>query len=192
MTPLVLASSSRYRKMLLQRLQIPFSCQAPDIDESALPGEQPLALVRRLSESKARALASDCPGHLIIGSDQVAEYDGSIITKPGCFEAARQQLQQQSGKAVQFHTGLCLYNTGTDSLTVDTVTTTAHFRQLSDEEIERYLYKEEPYDCAGSFKSEQLGASLLNRMEGPDPTALVGLPLIRLCGMLREQGLQIP
>ena len=192
MTPLLLASSSRYRKALLERLQIPFHCHAPEIDESPLPGEQPLPLVRRLSESKARALAASYSRHLIIGSDQVAECDGTIITKPGGFDEARRQLQQQSGKTVQFHTGLCLFNSKTGTADTDTITTTARFRQLSDQEIERYLYKEEPYDCAGSFKSERLGASLLCGLDGPDPSALVGLPLIRLCEMLRKQGLQLP
>ncbi|WIO75471.1 nucleoside triphosphate pyrophosphatase [Porticoccaceae bacterium LTM1] len=192
MTTLVLASSSPYRKSLLDRLSIPYTCQSPEIDESPKRNETPLELVRRLSREKAAALQATHPNHLIIGSDQVAELNGQIITKPGCFENARLQLKEQSGNSVRFHTGLCVLNSSNGESETDVVTTTASFRTLSDSEIERYLYKEEPFDCAGSFKCEQLGISLLESMLGPDPTALIGLPLIRLCEMLRNQGIQAP
>lgn len=192
MTTLVLASSSPYRKSLLDRLSIPYLCQSPDIDESPKKEETPLELVGRLSREKAAALQATFPNHLIIGSDQVAELNGQIITKPGCFENARKQLKRQSGNSVRFHTGVCLYNSSNGESETDIVTTTANFRVLSDSEIDRYLYKEEPFDCAGSFKCEKLGISLLESMLGPDPTALVGLPLIRLCKMLRAQGIQLP
>lgn len=189
---LILASSSRYRKALLNRLEIEFKCHSPDIDETPFDGEQPKQLTARLAAAKAAKTAANHPNALIIGSDQAAELNGTVINKPGSFKAAKVQLQQQSGHSVQFHTGLCLLDSSTGEQQVDVITTTASFRQLTEEEIERYLYKEQPFDCAGSFKSEQLGISLLNSMQGNDPTALVGLPLIRLCEMLRNKGVQIP
>lgn len=192
MQELILASSSPYRKALLNRLHLAFNCCAPGIDEQAYDNEGALQLVRRLAEAKARKIGTTHQHHLIIGSDQVAEHNNTIITKPGSFAVARQQLLTQSGNAVKFHTGLCLYNSDTDTMELDVITTTAHFRTLTEEEIERYLYIEQPFDCAGSFKSELLGASLLNSMTGPDPTALVGLPLIRLAEMLRNQGIKCP
>ncbi|MDM3872144.1 Maf family nucleotide pyrophosphatase [Porticoccus sp. W117] len=191
MTEIALASSSPYRRQLLERLGLPFQCQSPQVDETPLAGESPTALAVRLSQSKARALAEPFPDHHIIGSDQVAECNGTILHKPGDFDAARQQLQQQSGNTVSFHTGLCLYNSASGESQTDVVTTTVHFRVLSNEEIERYLHREQPYDCAGSFKVEQLGVSLFEKVESSDPTALVGLPLIRLCEMLRQSGVRV-
>ena len=191
MPQILLASSSPYRRQLLERLGLPFQCQSPDVDETPRRGETPRELALRLSQTKAQALAAAYPGHLIIGSDQVAECNGSVINKPGSFELAQQQLRQQSGNIVTFHTGLCLHNGQTEEQQLDSVTTSAHFRQLTDAEIERYLLREQPYDCAGSFKVEQLGISLFEKVESTDPTALIGLPLIRLCGMLRQSGVQL-
>lgn len=190
MTKLILASSSQHRRELLARLQLPFECKSPNIDESPLPNESPEDMVKRLSEGKARALSSDFGSHLIIGSDQVAVLNGNgrngtVLTKPGCYEAAFEQLTLQSGKRVRFLTGLALLNSRTNDITVDMVTTEVGFRQLTDQEISTYLHQDEPYDCAGSFKSEGLGITLLEGIYGKDPTALVGLPLIRLGEMLR-------
>ena len=192
MTPLILASSSPYRKALLERLALPFQSCSPEVDESPLASEEPRQLTLRLSKAKALAVAEQFGSHLIIGSDQVAECNNDILCKPGNFDNARQQLQQQSGNSIVFHTGLCVLNSVSGQCELDVVTTTVHFRQLSDQEIERYLHKERPYDCAGSFKSEDMGISLLNGMDGTDPSALIGLPLIRLCEMLRRQGMQLP
>ena len=193
MSLLILASSSRYRRELLERLHLPFTCASPDIDESALPGESPSQLVCRLAELKARALSEQYPQHLIIGSDQVAALaDGRILGKPHDFERAHDQLQAASGSSVTFHTGLCLLDSRSGSAQVDCIPFTVHFRALSAEEISRYLQIEQPYDCAGSFKSEGLGVSLFQATEGSDATSLVGLPLIRLCAMLREHDIQIP
>lgn len=186
MTNLILASSSQYRHKLLSRLQLPFESRSPNIDESPKPGEAPEDMVKRLSEEKARALASQYENHLIIGSDQVAVLGTSVLTKPGSFDAAFKQLKAQSGKRVQFLTGLALLNTGTGSINVDMITTDVAFRQLTDQEITKYLHQDEPYDCAGSFKSEGLGITLFEGIYGKDPTALVGLPLIRLGEMLRN------
>ena len=192
MPEIVLASSSPYRRQLLERLGLPFQCQSPDVDESPRAEESPRELALRLAHTKARALAEVFPNHLIIGSDQVAECNGATLNKPGTFEAAQRQLRQQSGNVVAFHTGLCLFNSQTGEQQLDSVTTKVHFRELTDTEIERYLHREQPYDCAGSFKMEQLGISLFEKVESTDPTALVGLPLIRLCGMLRQDGVTTP
>ncbi|MBV2131315.1 Maf-like protein [Pseudomonas sp. MAP12] len=193
MLPLVLASSSAYRRTLLERLHLPFTCQAPHIDESALPGESAEQLVRRLAEQKARALAGQHPRHLIIGSDQVAALaDGSILGKPHDFARAREQLHAASGGSVTFYTGLCLHNSQSGHSQVDCIPFTVHFRALDDARIERYLHLEQPYDCAGSFKSEGLGVSLFRSTEGEDATSLIGLPLIRLIDMLLNEGVQIP
>jgi len=191
MTKLILASSSQYRRKLLARLQLPFECKSPDIDESPLSNESPKDMVKRLSEAKSRALSSEFGNHLIIGSDQVAilcgEVPGTeILTKPGCYEAAFKQLKSQSGKRVRFLTGLALLNSQTNDVEVDIVTTDVEFRQLTDQDISTYLHQDEPYDCAGSFKSEGLGITLFRGIYGKDPTALVGLPLIRLGEMLRS------
>lgn len=191
MPNLILASTSPYRRELLSRLGLPFSVANPQTDESALPGEAPDALALRLSEAKARAVAGDHPNALIIGSDQVATVDGKIYGKPGTHERAVAQLRELSGKTVNFFTGLCLHNTRTGESLVRGVPTLVTFRQLSDAEIENYLQREPAYNCAGSAKSEGLGIALLAAMQGDDPNALVGLPLIALCDMLRQQGVAV-
>lgn len=185
---LVLASTSPFRKVLLERLGIPFVTAAPEVDERALPGESPEALVRRLSEAKARAVADQFPRALIIGSDQVAIVDGNIVGKPGTHEAAVRQLRNTSGRVVNFVTGLCLLNSSSGEAEVDVVPFEVTFRQLSDTQIERYLQHEKPYNCAGSFRSEALGIALFEKMHGDDPNALIGLPLIRLISMLEHAG----
>ncbi|MEB0206415.1 nucleoside triphosphate pyrophosphatase [Pseudomonas sp. CCC3.1] len=192
MLPLLLASSSVYRRDLLSRLRLPFSCSSPDIDESHRPGESALELVKRLSLEKAQALAASHPAHLIIGSDQVAVLNEQIIGKPHTFDKARQQLLNASGASVTFLTGLTLLNSQTGHCQTDCVPFTVHMRALTSEQIERYLHAEEPYDCAGSFKAEGLGVRLFQRTEGDDATSLVGLPLIRLIDMLLAQGVDIP
>ena len=192
MLPLLLASSSVYRRDLLTRLRLPFSCSSPDIDESHRPGETAVELVKRLSLEKARALAHSHPNHLIIGSDQVAVLDGRIIGKPHTHDKAHQQLMSASGASVSFLTGLTLLNSQTGHYQVDCIPFTVHMRPLKTEQIERYLLAEQPYDCAGSFKAEGLGVSLFQRTEGDDATSLVGLPLIRLVDMLLTEGVDIP
>lgn len=192
MLPLLLASSSIYRRDLLARLRLPFNCSSPDIDESHRPGESARELVERLSLEKARALADSHPGHLIIGSDQVAVLNDHIIGKPHTFDKARQQLMDASGASVTFLTGLTLLNARTGDHQTDCIPFTVHMRTLGTEQIERYLLAETPYDCAGSFKAEGLGVSLFQRTEGDDATSLVGLPLIRLIDMLLVEGVTIP
>ncbi|MDO8332609.1 MAG: nucleoside triphosphate pyrophosphatase [Pseudomonas sp.] len=192
MTPLVLASSSPYRRELLSRLQLPFSWSAPAIDETHQPNESAEALVRRLAQEKAQALAGDFTQHLIIGSDQVAILNGQIIGKPHDFARAKAQLQAASGASVTFLTGLALLNSATNAWQVDCVPFTVHFRQLNEASINRYLEAEQPFDCAGSFKAEGLGVSLFRATEGTDATSLIGLPLIRLVDMLFNEGVQIP
>jgi septum formation protein len=188
---ITLASTSPFRKELLGRLGIPFTTAAPDVDESPRPNETAAALVRRLSEDKARAIAASHQG-LIIGSDQVATTGNNILGKPGTHERAFEQLRSLSGKRVTFQTGLCLLNTGTDAVQVDVIPFVVKFRQLGDDQIERYLHSDQPYNCAGSFKSEGLGIALFEYMEGSDPSALIGLPLIRLTGMLAQAGVVLP
>ncbi len=188
---LVLASTSPFRRELLTRLGIGFATAAPDVDETPRRGETPDALVRRLSEAKARAVGETCRG-LIIGSDQVATTGSDILGKPGTHERAVAQLQHLSGKTVTFHTGLCLLNSENGELQLDVVPFRVVFRQLDDERIERYLQHDRPYNCAGSFKSEGLGITLFERMQGDDPTALIGLPLIRLTTMLARAGMVLP
>ena len=192
MLPLLLASSTVYRRDLLARLRLDFSCSAPDIDESHRPDEPAVELVKRLSLEKAQALAASHPNHLIIGSDQVAVLNDHIIGKPHTFDKARQQLLDASGASVTFLTGLTLLNSQTGEHQTDCVPFTVHMRTLSTEQIERYLHTEQPYDCAGSFKAEGLGVSLFQRTEGDDATSLVGLPLIRLVDMLMNAGVAIP
>ncbi len=189
--PLILASSSPYRRELLSRLGIEFSSDSPEVDETPLPREEPEALVRRLAERKAEAVADSHPGALIVGSDQVATLEGEILGKPGTHERAVQQLTRTSGKRVTFLTGLCLLNSATGERQVTCEPFHVAFRELSGQEIEHYLLKEQPYNCAGSFKSEGLGICLFERMEGDDPSSLIGLPLIRLVGMLRKEGLDV-
>jgi MAF protein len=192
MLPLLLASSSPYRRELLDRLRLPFVWASPDIDESHRPQESGTELVKRLAREKATALAQQFPGHLIIGSDQVAVLGEQIIGKPHTFERALEQLTASSGKSVSFLTGLALYNSQTGQCQVDCVTFTVHMRDLDPARIARYLHAEQPYDCAGSFKAEGLGVSLFRSTEGPDATSLIGLPLIRLVDMLTVEGVQIP
>ncbi len=185
---LVLASSSPYRRALLERLRLPFTSAAPAIDESPRPGEAPRALVRRLAREKAAALAADWPDALVIGSDQVAVNAGQVLGKPGSHAAAVRQLRAASGRSVEFLTAVCVLDTASGRSLIDVVTTTVVFRTLDDAAIERYLAAEQPYDCAGSFKVEGLGIALFERVTSDDPTALTGLPLIRLCGMLAACG----
>lgn len=188
MTSLVLASTSPYRKALLEKLGIPFVTGSPDIDETPEPGEQPQALVMRLAREKARALASAHPDSLIIGSDQVCVLDGEITGKPHHYDAAFAQLRKASGQCIAFYTGLCLYNsaTGRDHTLCEPYS--VHFRTLDDDEIRAYLLAETPYQCAGSFKSEGLGIALFKKLQGDDPNTLVGLPLIRLTQLLIQAG----
>jgi septum formation protein len=187
-TPLILASTSRYRRELLARLRLPFEVQAPDVDESPLPGEKPAATALRLSMAKARAVATHHPGSIVIGSDQVADLDGQAIGKPGNHERASEQLRAMSGRRVIFHTAVAVVHLGTGFEKALQAPVTVQFRALSDDEIQRYLSLEQPYDCAGSAKCETLGIALLDAIESDDPTALVGLPLIRTCRLLREAG----
>ncbi|UCV16838.1 Maf family protein [Quatrionicoccus australiensis] len=189
--PIILASTSPYRRELLARLGLPFAVANPQTDETPLPDESPESLALRLSEAKARAVASEYPDALIIGSDQVATVDGKIYGKPGNHERAVEQLRTLSGKTVNFFTGLCLYNARTGLAEVRGVPTLVGFRHLSDSEIENYLRREPAYNCAGSAKSEGLGIALLSSMQGDDPNALVGLPLIALCDLLRNQGVSV-
>lgn len=188
---LILASTSPYRRELLDRLGLPFETANPQTDETPFPGESPEALALRLSEAKARAVADAYPDALIIGSDQVATVDGQIFGKPGNHQRAVQQLRELSGKTVNFFTGLCLFNARTGQAEVRGIPTLVGFRELSDAEIENYLRREPAYNCAGSAKSEGLGIALLSSMKGDDPNALVGLPLIALCDMLRQQGVSV-
>ena len=192
MPRLVLASTSTFRRELLARLQIPFEIANPETDETALPGEGPTATAERLSVAKAKAVASRFPGALIIGSDQVAYLDTQCFGKPLTRERAIEQLRAMRGQTVIFHTGLCLYNSANGNTQICGVPTEVAFRQLTDEEIERYLDKEQPYHCAASARSEGLGIALLSSMRGDDPNALVGLPLIALCRMLRAEGVPVP
>lgn len=193
MPALLLASSSPYRRELLERLQLPFSWQSPSIDESRREGEAAIDLVKRLAEEKARALAASHPEHLIIGSDQVAVLgNGQILGKPHDLPRAQQQLRAASDSSVTFLTGLALLNSSSGNCQVDCVPFTVHFRPLSDKQILRYLQREQPFDCAGSFKSEGLGISLFRSTEGEDATSLIGLPLIRLVDMLLNEGVETP
>lgn len=184
----MLASSSRYRRALLEKLGLDFIADSPAIDESVQPGETPAALVERLAREKAQALAAKYPHHLIIGSDQVACLDGEILGKPGNAARARQQLQAASGRHALFLTGLCLLDSGSGTLQSVVEPFAVEFRVLNAAQIDHYLEREQPFDCAGSFKSEGLGIALFERLEGDDPNALVGLPLIRLVTMLEAAG----
>jgi MAF protein len=186
---LVLASTSPFRRELLARLGLAFETASPEIDETREPDEPPQALVRRLAEQKARAVAADFPDALIIGSDQVACLGGQVLGKPGTRERALEQLRQASGREVIFETGLCLYDAGRDRAEVCCESYRVLFRQLSEAEIAGYVDREQPFGCAGSFKSEGLGITLFERLEGPDPTSLIGLPLIRLTALLRAAGI---
>lgn len=189
MQRLLLASTSAYRKMLLEKLHLPFICAAPHIDETPLSGENAEALVLRLAAAKAQALALAYPDTLIIGSDQVCVIDGKITGKPHTEDNARAQLRQASGKTVTFYTGLALYNSRSNHLQAVCEPFHVHFRTLSDAEITNYVRLEQPLNCAGSFKSEGLGIALFDKLEGRDPNALIGLPLIALLEMLRAEGI---
>ncbi len=187
---LVLASTSPFRQQLLNKLAVPFITATPDCDETPLAGESPTALVLRLAESKAKS----CPltqTSLVIGSDQVCVIDDEIIGKPHTRERAIEQLTRQSGKSITFYTGLALYNSQTDTIHSKLDTFTVHFRQLTQQQIENYVDKEQPFYCAGSFKSEGLGIALFERLEGKDPNTLVGLPLIDLIDMLAAEGFAV-
>ncbi len=186
---LLLASSSPYRRAQLQQLNIEFDCASPQIDETAKPGESAPDLVKRLSREKAQALAGQYPEHLIIGSDQVASSGQRILTKPGNFSNAAAQLSQCNGRTITFYTGLCLFHSPSGKFDLSMATTEVTFRTLTPKQITSYLKTEEPYDCAGSFKCEGLGISLFEKITSDDPTALVGLPLIRLTAILARAGL---
>jgi septum formation protein len=188
---LVLGSTSRYRRELLSRLNVPFEVAAPDVDESALPGESPAALARRLALAKARAVAARFPQAVVIGSDQVADLGGQALGKPGTHERAVAQLQAMRGCTVLFHTALAVVCQSSGFEAIDVALVHVKFRALTDAEIEAYLRAEQPYDCAGSAKSEGLGIALLDAIDSDDPTALVGLPLIRTCRMLRAAGVEL-
>ncbi|MBV7427591.1 MULTISPECIES: nucleoside triphosphate pyrophosphatase [unclassified Acidovorax] len=190
--PLVLGSTSRYRRELLQRLNLPFDVAAPDVDETPRPGEAPRALALRLAVAKAQAVARQHPDAVVIGSDQVADLAGDPLGKPGHHERAVQQLRQMRGQTVVFQTAVAVVCAATGFEQVDLAAVEVKFRDLSDAEIERYLRAEQPYDCAGSAKSEGLGIVLLDAIVSDDPTALIGLPLIRTCRMLRAAGLVLP
>ena len=186
---LILASTSRYRRELLARLRLPFEVMAPAVDETALAGEAPAALALRLARAKARAVAVRAPQAVVIGSDQVADLDGQALGKPGTHERAVEQLRALRSRRVIFHTAVAVSCTSTAFERSAVVPVVVRFRNLSDGEIEHYLRTEQPYDCAGSAKCETLGIALTEAIESDDPTALVGLPLIRTCDMLRAAGL---
>jgi septum formation protein len=188
---LILASSSVYRRELLQKLQIPFSCISPQVDESPIDDEKPHETALRLAQEKAKKIGAECPHALVIGCDQVATLDGEQLGKPGNHKNAVKQLKKMRGREVTFYSALCLYNAATDNMQADIVPYLVKFRQLTDEEIESYLIKEQPYHCAGSAKSEGLGVALIERMLGEDPNALIGLPLIKLISMLKTEGVNV-
>ena len=185
---LILASSSIYRRELLQRLQLPFTTIAPQVDETPLPDEMPQETALRLAQAKARKVGQDYKAALVIGCDQVATLDGEQLGKPLVHDRAVEQLRKMRGRRVVFHSALCLYNAGTGRMQAQVVPYEVEFRQLSDVQIENYLRKEEPYQCAGSAKSEGLGIALIASMHGNDPNALIGLPLIALIDMLHNEG----
>jgi len=191
MRRLVLASTSPFRKELLQRLGVAFETAAPNVDEAPLLGEAPEALVVRLAEAKAAAVAARFPDALVIGSDQVSVREGEILGKPGTRERAVAQLLAAAGKEVRFLTGLCVLNSATGERQMDVVPYAVRFRRLPRERIERYVDRERPFNCAGSIRSEGLGIALFESMRGEDPSALIGLPLIRLVSMLERAGLDV-
>ena len=188
---LILASSSVYRKALLERFALDFLTFSPDVDESPRPDEVPAELAKRLARDKAAAAAKHFPSALIVGSDQVASRDDSIIGKPGDTHACEEQLIRASGRRMDFLTGLCLLNTETGAVHVDVIRFGVVFRDLTRQQVKTYIAREQPLDCAGGFRSEGLGIGLFERLEGDDPTALIGLPLIRLSEMLRSEGLDV-
>ncbi len=189
---LILASGSKYRKILLRRFDIPFECQPPDIDESTKNNESPVDLVSRLASEKAEYVSNENPQAIVIGSDQIAVFEGQIIGKPGTHLAAKEQLLSFSGQLIEFLTAISVQcgDTGFEERHIDS--TRVSFRHLQADEIERYLKAETPYDCAGAFKAESLGIVLFESIKSDDPTALIGLPLIRTAAMLRRAGLRLP
>jgi septum formation protein len=189
MPQLILASTSRYRRELLERLRLPFDVLSPDVDETALPGEAPAALAQRLALAKAHVVAQRHPNAVVIGSDQVADLAGEAIGKPGTHERAVTQLRRMRGHSVVFQTAVAVVCTANGYAGSALVPVTVRFRRLDDAEIERYLRAEQPYDCAGSAKAETLGIALLDAIESNDPTALIGLPLIKTCALLRAAGI---
>jgi len=191
MVPILLASGSPYRRQLLTRLGIAFSVVAPHVDEHPIDGENPQATALRLGCAKARSVAERYREGLVIGSDQVAELDGRILGKPGDREANVRQLGEASGRRVLFHTALCVINAATGREQATVVPCTVYFRPLAPSEIEAYVEREQAFDCAGGFRAEGLGVALFERIEGEDPSALIGLPLIRLVSMLRNEGLDV-
>jgi len=186
---LILGSTSRYRRDLLERLRLPFECVAPQVDETPQAGERPADLALRLALAKARAVAALSPAAVVIGSDQVADLDGQPVGKPGSHERAVEQLRAMSGRSIVFQTAVAVVHAARGFEASARVPVTVRFRVLSEAEIEQYLRAEQPYDCAGSAKSETLGIALLEAIESDDPTALVGLPLIRTCALLRQAGI---
>ena len=188
---IVLASSSRYRRELLARLGLPFDVASPDLNEDALPGEAPPDTARRLAEAKARAVGARFSNAIVIGSDQVAVLDGAALGKPGDHANALRQLKSMRAKEVVFHTALCVHNTASGSAETRLVPYVVRFRDYSDEQIESYLRRDQPYDCAGSARAEALGIALIAEMRGSDPNALIGLPLIALVEMLAKQGVDV-
>lgn len=191
-TTLVLASTSPYRKMLLERLGIPFDTCSPEVDESALPGEHPAQIVERLALAKAQAVAGTISSSIVIGSDQLAAFDNRVIGKPGNIENAHRQLAAFSGRRVDYLTAFAVIESDTGNTVLETVKTVVKFREISSEEIKRYIELDRPLDCAGSFKSERAGISLFESIHSDDPTALIGLPLIRLSSALRKFGYLVP
>lgn len=189
--PLILASSSAYRRGLLERLRIPFITVSPHLDESALSGEQPGDTALRLARAKARAVAATYGNALIIGSDQVADLNGTPLGKPGDHGNAILQLRNMSGRSVVFHTAICLLDAATGRHQLEDVPSTVHFRDLSAAQIENYLSLEQPYDCAGSAKIESLGVALVHKIDSGDPTALIGLPLMTLISMLKREQVEV-
>jgi len=189
MKTLVLGSTSPFRKSILEKLNLPFECAKPNIDETALIEETPQALVERLAIEKAKAVADEFPNALIIGSDQVAVCDGEILGKPHNFENGVKQLSKFSNKSVTFYTGLCVFDNSSNTVKSLVEPFIVHFNKLSQAEIESYLKAEQPYNCAGSFKSEGLGICLFKKLEGDDPNTLIGLPLIKLVALLKHHGL---
>ena len=188
---LILASSSIYRRELLQKLQIPFSAISPKIDETPLAGEKPHETALRLAQEKAKKIGTEHPHALVIGCDQVATLDGEQLGKPGNHKNATEQLKKMRGREVTFYSALCLYNAATGNMQAENVPYLVRFRQLTDAQIENYLNKEQPYQCAGSAKSEGLGVALIERMLGEDPNALIGLPLIKLVSMLKNEDIHV-
>jgi septum formation protein len=190
-TKIILASSSPFRQQLLDRLQLDYEIHAPNIDETINPGEDAVAYVCRLAESKARHVAQNYPEAIVIGSDQCALLNDRILGKPGSHENALQQLREAQGKTVVFHTGVCVVKLSTGFSAVENVPFEVDFRVLSDQQLEHYLRAEQPYQCAGSFKAEGYGSCLFSKMRGDDPSALIGLPLFRLVAMLENAGIEV-